>query len=165
MTLYELTDEMRSLLDLLEQESDETEQEAIKAALECTVFDIAEKAEGYGQVIRQIEADAAAVKAEKMRLAKKQSSLENNAARLREALKNAMIFTGQPKIKTKLFTFSMTTRENAVLDFPVDQIPMDFWKVKDPEADMRAVEKALKDGELQGCKWAHLEKVESMTIR
>lgn len=165
MTLYELTDEMRALLDLLEEESDETEQEAIQAALECMVFDIAEKAESYGIVIKQLEADAAAVKAEKMRLVKKQAALEHNAARMREALRTAMVTTGQSKIKTKLFTFGIQARQKAVLDYPVDQIPADFWKIKDPEADMKAVEKALKEGGLASCPWAHLETVEALTIR
>lgn len=163
MTLYELTDEMRALLALMEEEQDDDEQEAIKAALECTVFDIGEKAEGYGQVIKQLEADAAAVKAEKTRLAKKQAALENNAARLREALKNAMVLTGQSKIKTKLFSFSLSVRDKAVLDFPVDQIPQDFWKVKDPEADMKEIEKYLKEG--HEVYFAHMEQVESLTIR
>lgn len=165
MTLYELTEEMRTLLDLLEEESDETEQEAIQAALECMVFDVAEKAESYGIVIKQLEADAAAVKAEKMRLAKKQAALENNVARMREALKIAMITTGQSKIKTKLFTFGVQARQKAVLDFPVEQIPTEFWKVKDPEADMKAVEKALKESGIEAVPWAHLETVETLTVR
>lgn len=163
MTLYELTEEMRGLLELLEEDLGEDEQEAVDTALQTVLVDITEKAEGYGQVIKQLEADAQAVKAEKMRLAKKQSALENRATRLRDAVKSAMLITGQKKIRTKLFSFSIGTREKAFLDCPIEEIPPDFWKVKDPEPDMKEIEKYLKEG--HEVYFAHMEQVESLTIR
>lgn len=163
MTLYELTEDMRTLLDMLEEETTEDEQEAIENALQDVLENMAEKAESYGQVLKQIEADAAAVKAEKMRLAKKQASLENNAKRLREAMKFAMLVTGQKKLKTGLFTFGIQTREKAFLDLPVEEIGPDFWKYREPEADMAKIEKYLKEG--HEVDFAHLEPVDSLTVR
>lgn len=163
MTLYELTDEMRTLLDLLEEEQDETEQKAIEDTLQMVVLDLNDKVEGYCMVIRQLESDAAAVKAEKMRLAKKQTTLENNAMRLREALKSAMLLTDQRKMKTKICTLSVGTRQKAFLDLPVNEISPDFWKKRSPEADMTAIEKFLKEG--HEVDFAHLEPVENLTMR
>ena len=76
MTLYELTDQMYSLLQKMEEippedpEERETWEAAIHDTLAMLVDDFAEKAEGYGQVMKQLQADAEAVKAEKMRLVK-----------------------------------------------------------------------------------------------
>ena len=172
MTLYQLTDEFLNLLTMLEEDPEEAEEQAIHETISMILLDIDEKAEGYGQVLKQLQADADALKAEKLRIAKKQATIEANIERLRKALLHAMLLTGKTKIKTKLFSFSTRSAWKPFLDKPVDEIPVEFWKPIRPEADMKAVEKWLKEfnPEISGnncteCEWAHLEQVDSLTVR
>lgn len=168
MTLYNLTNDTRDLIEMLEEDP---ENEAIKGTIDMLLLDLEDKAEDYVHVIRQLEADAEAAKAEKMRLAKKQSAAENGAKRMRDALKYAMLMTGRTKIKRATCSMSVSTKWKAQLDVDPREIPERFQKVT-IEARMQEVEKWLreydKDKEgtnLETCDWAHLEQTEMLTIR
>lgn len=169
MTLYELTDQMYSLLQKLEEippedpEEREIWEEAIRDTLAMLVDDFAENAEGYGKVMKQLQADAEAVKSEKMRLARRQQALENNVERMREAVKRAMLITGQKKVKTDLFSFSVSPRLDLVIDADVDEIPDDLVKVK-AEPDKTAIKAFLKENP-DGCTFAHFEPAYTLTVR
>lgn len=172
MTMHELEDEYLALLTMLEEDPEEADEAAIHDTISMILLDIDEKAEGYGKVLKQLQADAAMLKEEKLRIAKKQATIESNIERLRGALLHAMLLTGRNKIKTPLFSFSTSTRWKPVLDVPADAIPEQFWKPVRPEADMKAIEKWLKEfnPEISGnncttCEWAHLEQVDSLTVR
>lgn len=169
MTLYDLTDQMYSLLLKMEEippedpEEKETWDAAIRDTLAMLADDFADKAEGYGQVMKQLQADAEAVKAEKMRLGRRQQSLENNIERMREAIKYAMLVTGQKKVKTDLFTYSVGLRQELIIDADVDHIPDDLVKVK-AEPDKTAIKAFLKENP-DGCTFAHFEPAYTLTIR
>ena len=124
MTLYEMEQRYRSFLDMAEE--GELSEEALQDMREYLLTDIAEKLEGYGCVLKQLQADAEAVKAEKLRLAGKQATLEKNIDRLREAMKTAMLLTDQRKVKTALFTFSTTTRVTPVVTVEARLLPEQF---------------------------------------
>ena len=168
MTLYELTDQMFSLLQKMEEippedpEERETWDAAIHDTLAMLVDDFAEKAEGYGQVMKQLQADAEAVKAEKMRLARRQQALENNVERMREAIKRSMLITGQKKVKTDLFSYSVSPRLDLVIDADVDEIPDGLVKVK-AEPDKTAIKAYLKKN--PDCTFAHFEPAYTLTVR
>ena len=163
MTLYELTKEYQDLLAMLEDE--DADEQAINDTLELIALDIEEKAEGYGMVLKQMQADAEALKNEKMRLARRQTAIERNYDRLRERLKYSMLITGKTKIKTKLFTFGTQTRWKAFIDVAEDRVPEEFQKIY-IKADTTAIEKWLKDGSNSAdCDWAHLEPVDILTVR
>ena len=106
MKLYELTNELQDLIEMLEEDP---ENEAIKETIATLLLDLDDKAEDYVRVIRQLEADAEAAKAEKLRLAKKQSAAENAAKRMRDYLKDAMILTGRTKIKRATCSIGIST--------------------------------------------------------
>lgn len=171
MTLYELGQEYVDLLGLLEEEHTEDEDEAVRNALGEILLNIDEKAEGYGKVLKQMQADAEALKAEKLRIAARQAAIEAGIERLRNALKSAMLLTGKTKIKTSLFTFGVSSRWKAFLDVPVEEIPDEF-KVVSVKADTKGIEKWLKefnpeisDNNCTKCDWAHLDQVETLTVR
>ncbi|MBQ1483869.1 MAG: siphovirus Gp157 family protein [Eubacterium sp.] len=169
MTLYELTDQMYALLLKLEEippedpEERETWEAAIRDTMEMLADDFAEKAEGYGQVMKQLQADAEAVKAEKMRLARRQQALENNIERMREAIKRAMLITDQKRVKTDLFSFSVSPRLDLVIDADVEEIPDDLVRVK-AEPDKAAIKAFLKENP-DGCTFAHFEPAYTLTVR
>lgn len=160
MTLYELENQYRLLLDMAEE--GELSEDAARDMAEYLLEDIGDKIEGYGLVLRQLQADAEALKTEKMRLALRQAQIEKNIDRIREAMKGAMLLTGQQKIKTKLFTFGTTTRLKTFVDVPEDKIPPQFQKVT-YKADTKEIEEFLKAGNV--VPWAHLEQVQSLTVR
>lgn len=169
MNLYKLENEYQTLLDMLE--SEDASEEAIKETMAMILLDIDDKAENYGKVLEQLKADAEALKQAKLRIAKKQAAIENGIDRLRSALLSVMLLTGRSKIKTPLYTFSATSRWKAVLDVADDQVPDEFKKVT-VKADTAAIEKWLKSfnrdeggNNCTTCEWAHLEQVESLTVR
>ena len=160
MTLYELEDYYKYILDLMEDE--DASEQAINDTMQLILENIAEKADGYCKVLKQLQADAEALKLEKMRLAKRQAVIENNLDRLRAALLGAMLLTGQKKIKTALFTLSTTTRLKTVLDSPEEDIPKEFQKVT-VKADTKAIDEWLRAG--HEVPWAHQEQVQTLTVR
>lgn len=160
MTLYELEQRYRLLLDMAEE--GELSEDALNDMREYLLEDIGGKLEGYGCVLRQLTADAEAVKTEKMRLAMKQAALEKNVEKIRDAIKSAMLLTDQKKVKTPLFTFSTTTRLKPIVDVPEGKIPPQFQKVT-IKADTKEIEEFLKAG--NEVPWAHLEQVQSLTVR
>ena len=164
MTLYEMENDYLDLIRMLEEDPEEADEAAIHDTISMILLDIDEKAEGYGKVLKQLQADAAMLKEEKMRIAKKQATIESNIERLRGALLHAMLLTGRNKIKTQLFSFSTSTRWKAFLDVPEDEIPEQFQKVT-VKADTKGIEDWLKKGNAAECEWAHLEQVDSLTVR
>lgn len=162
MTLYDLTTEYQNLLELLED--GEAPEEAVSDTLEMVLADINDKAEGYGKVLKQMQADADALKAEKMRIASKQSAIEKNIDRLRTALLRAMQLTNQKSIKTPLFSFSTRTTSKVFLDVAEDQLPTEFQKVT-VKADTKGIEKFMKDNAMLATTFAHFEPVDILTVR
>lgn len=165
MTLYEITNEMKELIEMLEEDP---ENEAIEETIKMVLLDLDDKAEDYVHVIRQLEADAEAAKTEKLRLAKKQSAAENGAKRMRDALKYAMQISGRTKIKRPTCSMSLNTRWETVID-SVEDIPEEFLKLT-VEPRKAEITKWLKSFNGEGmnsdtCEWAHLEQVESLTVR
>lgn len=168
MKLYEQTDDLQALIEMLE---DDPENEAIKQTISLLLIDLEDKAEDYVHVIRQLEADAEMAKAEKLRLAKKQSAAENGARRLRDALKEAMLLTGRTKIKRPTCQVSITPRWETVIDVDVNDIPDEFKKVTvEPKRQeitrwLKAYDPDKEGTNLETCDWAHLEQTESLTVR
>lgn len=160
MTLYELTTEYLELLNILEDQ--DASEEAVNDTLALLIEDIGDKVEDYGKVLKQLQADAEAVKNEKMRLAAKQATIERGIERLREGIKSAMLITGQTKIKTKLFTFGITQRKKLVLDVSADAVPYEYATVT-VKADTKRITEALNNGDVLD--FAHLEQTDSLTVR
>ncbi len=167
MTLYDLTDQMAALLAKMEElpPEDPEERELWETALNDTMAmlleDFADKADDYGRVMKQLQADAEAVKTEKMRLAKRQQAIENNIDRMREAIKQSMLITGQKKIKTDLFSFGVSPRLALVID-KEDEIPDDLLRIK-VEPDKAAIKAFLKAQ--PDSTFAHFEPEYALTIR
>ena len=160
MTLYEMEARYKLFLDLCEE--GELSEEAMQDMRDFLLDGVGDKLEGYGKFLRQLQADAEAVKQEKMRLAGKQQAIEKNIEGVRDVILDAMILTGQPKVKTPLFTFSATTRMKTVVDVSEDLIPDEFKKIT-VKADTKAIGDFLKAG--NKVKWAHQEPTNTLTIR
>lgn len=163
-TLYELTDDYLTLLEMAEDP--DMDEIAFLDTMEGIEGAIEDKAENYAKVIRTLEGDAAACDAESKRLRNKKQTIENNIKRMKAALQMAMEATGKRKFKTQLFSFNIQKNPAAVVvdEQYIENIPERFLVRKDPEINRKAIKDAITAGEdLEGI--AHLEQTESLRIR
>lgn len=160
MKLYELTQNYMNLQELLEDP--EIPAEVITAALEEVGEEIEEKAENIAKLIKSMEADAAAIKEEEVRLSSKRKSLEGRVKNLKEYLEGAMRAVDKKKIKGKLFSFNIQKNPASLDIYDTSMIPKDYIKVVET-FDNAEIKKALKEGiEVPG---AILTQSESLRIR
>lgn len=149
MNLYELTDSYLKVLELIENG-----EEGLEDTLESINDTIELKADGYARIIRNLEANAVALKTEIDRLTNRKRSIENSIDRLKENLKNAMIATGKEKIKTDLFNITVVNNPVAVNVIDEKLIPEKYFKVEIiRKLDKLSLRDAIKNGEeIQGAK-------------
>lgn len=116
--------------------------ESIKDAIE-------DKAVGCVQVIKSLEADVDSIDQEIKRLQERKKSYQNNIARLKLSLVDAMSTTGQQKIKTPLWTiWVQKTASVGVMNDDPKKVQTDFVKVETVyKVDKQAALKKLKAGE------------------
>jgi hypothetical protein len=157
MTLYEITGDIRELQSMLADGEDET---IINDTLESVMDDFTDKADAYGAVIRNLEADANAYAEEIKRLTAKKTTAENGIKRLKTALLNAMIETGNEKIEGKVFKIS--TKNNAPQlpkDITLKSLPEEiqgvYSRIKDPELDKVKLLADVKAGVIKGIELEH----------
>lgn len=161
MTLYELTDELMQLLELAEDP--EVDPEVLEDTLAALTGEIEDKAVGYGKVIRQLESDAVALKAEEIRLNNRRKTLENNVKRMKDSLFTTMKVMNRQRIDTDLFKFSIRKNPASVVITDESRITHDYLIPQPPKIDKKAIKEALNEGfEFD---WAHLEQGESLTIK
>lgn len=162
-SLYELTADWLTLYNMIDDPEDWDEDTLIDT-LEGIDGEIEIKAEGYAKVIKNLAAEAEALKAEEERLYKRRKVKENAISRMKASLQASMEATGKTKFKTELFSFNIQANAPAlVLDVmePTD-VPKAYRKVT-VDFDKTAIKDALKEG--KKLKFAHLEQGSSLRIR
>lgn len=102
--LYDITGDLLTLQEMLE---DSVEDEALKDTLEAVQGEYEVKLENYCKVIKNLEADIDALKAEADRLNSKRAVLTANIERLKKAMFDSMKATNTPKVKGTLFTVAI----------------------------------------------------------
>lgn len=141
--LYDLTDKLTSLQRLAE--SGNADPQAIADTMEMVEGDFEDKAVGYVKVYKSIEADVDVIDAEIKRLQERKASFKNNANTIKQRLVQAMVETGNERIKTPLFT--IYTRRTVSVEAPEDpnKLPPEFIKttLAVNKADLK---KALQSG-------------------
>ena len=99
--IYELTEGVKQLQDIcLNEEVDLTEDEfgqMIELSF-ATYGNLEEKITAYGKLIKNLAAEAEAVKSEKQLLHQRQSAIDNKVARLKESLHQSMAISGITKV-------------------------------------------------------------------
>lgn len=157
--LYELVGQY---LDIYNMDIDEeTKLDTIEAL--GLDEEIETKAENYAMVIRNLETENTAYKAEEERLKKKRETNTKKIDWLKRNLQGAMEVTGKTKIKGKLFTLSVQNSKESVI---VDEasLPKKYWVKKVTEApDKKGLYDLLKEG--KKVKGASLQENRSLRIR
>ena len=144
MTLYELNDTIRKAIEL---GFDEETGEIFDAdALEALELQRDEKIETIALFIKDLKAEAEAIKAEKMNLAKRQQNSENKAESLKRYLTKCL--DGEKFRSPKVVISYRKSQTVEFIDgFDVNQLPEQYQRRADPEADKTALKDALKAGE------------------
>lgn len=163
-SLYELNAAYQMLLERLYD--DEYEEQTVIDTLDSLEGAIEDKADGYGKIIRMLDGDIAEIKAEEMRLYARRKSLERRKEVLKANLFQTMKTVGLSKLKTALFTVSISKnggKRKLILDCGVDKLPPKY-QVVTIEANHEALRQLL--GETEACEYCHLaEQGESLRIK
>ena len=163
-SIYELTDDFLRIQEMMEDP--ELDPQTLADTFEAVDGELELKAESYAKVMKNLEGDIVAIKAEIDRLTSKKKTIENNIKNMKATLQNVMEVTGKTKFKTDLFSFGIQKNApSVVIDVEdVRDIPEDYLKFKEPEVDKTAIKAAINDGvDLTGI--AHLEQKFSLRIR
>ena len=159
-SLYEIAGMYRSILDI-EPENVE-EYSAMMAALDEVQAELTEKADNIARYIRNLTAEAEALKAEEAALYKKRKAAENKAERLKAYLAAQMTLCGLKELKAGLFKLRFQPTAPAISIIDALAVPEKFHRVK-VEIDKLAIRDALKNGEeVPGIK---IERGEALVIR
>ena len=159
MTLYEMTEQAQALRDMLDAE--EIDEQTFSDTLEAIGAE--DKVNSYCQIIRELDGDNAAIKAEIERLKKRIEHNTSSINRMKQALDGFMTASGKKKEKTPFFSVSYRKSQSVDILNEAD-IPQEYIKVKTETApDKVAIKAALKAGEaIPGCR---LKDTESLQIR
>ena len=162
--LYELTNQMLQLQEALEYGAETPEQEAaIIAQMEAVAVDFDAKADGYAKVIKNMSAQAEAIRTEEKRLAARRKVLENGIDRLKDAIYSAMMAVGTRKVQTTIGSWGIQKNPPSVAVTDEKAIPAEYWITPPPVLDKQALREDLKQGCLiAGCE---LQQTESVRFR
>ena len=151
MTLYEITGQILELQEMME--SGEFDNEVIEDTLESVMFDLENKADNYGKLIRNMEANMGAIKQEMDTLKTKYDRIKKGIERFKTKISDTMIATGldEKGIEGDLFKFKF--RNNAPqlpTDLTYDKVPKDYLQEQEPKIDKKRLLADVKAGKVQG---------------
>ena len=137
MKLYEIDQAIMGLVD-------ETGEIIDIEAFDSLQMERDAKIEGIALYIKDLKAEAEALKAEKMAFAERQKVAENKV----ESLKNYLAYAlkGQAFKSTKAV---VSFRKTQQVDIPdIHKLDENFLRYKEPEADKTAIKEAIKAGQI-----------------
>ena len=142
--LYELTGNAERLTAALAGELTDEEWVLLRQEYEDNAEAIADKLDGYAKVIRTLQAESDAYKAEEARMSALRGSVDRNIARMKEAVETAMKACGEAKVKTTIGTWAFQKNPPAVNVVDATKIPAEYMKQPDPVIDRAAILEKLK---------------------
>lgn len=155
MKLYEITEAYNNLEEIEEVEEREKYLNLIEDGFE-------EKAENIVKFIKNLEADAKALKDEEKRLAEKRKAKENSIKWFKFYLQNNMEMLDKKKIKAGLFNVNIQKNPPSVNVINEKMIDDEYFIIE-RKLDKQKLKADLKDGkEIMG---AELQQGESLRIR
>lgn len=165
-TLYELTGAWLDLYNMADDPDMDADVQTWFDTMEGLDGEIEDKADGYAKVIAQLNADAAAIKAEEDRLYSRREAIENRVKGMKESLQRMMELTGKTKFKTLLYSYNIQKNPASVVIDDETKVPNEFWIAQEPKLDKKGLIDWLKGlDEADECEWAHLSQSESLRIR
>lgn len=163
MTLFEINDSIRQYLDALYSAVDEdgTIPEGDYNALDTLIAERDTKIENIALYIKELEAEATAIKAEADKLAKRAKTAQAKADRLKNYLSCNLINNGERTFKTTRCALSF--RSSEVVEIAENaELDKKYLSVKVTETpDKKAIKEDLKKGKLiPGCELVHKDNIQ-----
>jgi hypothetical protein len=150
MKLYELTNDYLALLDAID--NGEIPEEAIADTLEAITEEIESKADSIACVLKNLDADIIAIKAEEVRLAERRKAKEKSYERIKQYLSETLQAAGLDKIETARNKITFRKSESV----EIDEDAFIIWAQKNrddlltysaPKVNKTEVKKSLKNGD------------------
>ena len=157
MNLYEMNAEMQMLIDAFEYAEDTAE---LEEAVKQLQMERAEKIENIALWIKNLNAEAVAIKAEEKALAERRKANENKSASLKNYL--ATVLDGQ-KFSTSKVALSFRKSESVIIE-EESLLPRGFYtETVTFKVDKAEIKKAIKAGEqVYG---AHIETKQNLQVK
>ena len=149
MTLYEIEQALElaieELLDCVDEETGEVDEEKMHA-VDALKMARAEKLEGIGCFIKNLMAEADAIKEESKKLAERAKIKENRVERLKRYVADNLLANNETKFEGVKVAYSFRKSE-AVDILDESAIPSEYLKTKtEISPDKTAIKKAIKAG-------------------
>lgn len=161
MTLYGLTDEYLSILDLANDP--EADPESFDAALQAIAGELTEKAISVASVARNLDIFADQIDVATKAMQARARTARGNAERVRDYLLRNMQAAGIEKVESPYFAVAIRSNPPAVIIDEDADIPPDLCRVipARTEPDKAKIKAALKAGEMvEGCRLERSERLE-----
>ena len=150
-SLFDLSLEFFALKDLIDNDLEVNEEtgeitdntEILNKLFNDLSLSFEEKLDNSQRYCLTLGGEADILAKEIKRLQGKKQALENRADRLNKMMMNAILSSGQSKVKTSLYSFSIKTSESVEVR-DLDEVPREFLRIK-KEADKIQLKKALKE--------------------
>lgn len=145
MTLYELKDEYKQLLEMLEDP--DIDPQVIADTMEAVSGELDVKCDSYVVIIKKLEAQVEMIDTELIRLEKNKTALTGNIKRMKSSVLDAIQLTGQRKMETDHFKLSIVKnggKQPMEVD-EIEKIPQDYLTMK-PVANMEKIRQELEGG-------------------
>ena len=160
MTLYDLTEEYKQLLDMIEDP--EVDEETWLDTMEAIEGELHDKADSYVFVMKEIEGKIEMRKKEEKRIAEMRRREEASLERIKGRLQASMEYAGEKKFETDHFKFWIQKNPPSVVVDDEARVPFEYWTTPEPVVDKKALKDFLKENT---CDFAHLEPTESLRIK
>lgn len=166
MTLYEISESVLAAVNNL-QIDEQTGEILDVSELDSLQAEFEEKAENIACYIKNLTAEADAMKAEEKALSERRKSAQNKADRLKRYLSDNMQKLGRDKISTPRAALSFRKSTSVIvddefIDWAVDNAD-ELLTFKEPTVNKTAVKNAIADG--RELEHAHLETAQNLQIR
>ena len=144
MNLYEINAEILEVMNMADEDGEISPE--MEDALRQLSEDFITKADNVAAYIKNLEAEAKAIKDEELKLYGRRKAKENHASRLKEYLAEAMQISGNSKIETPRVKL-LTRISQSVNVTDLAKLPQIYHRVKiTDEADKVALAAVLKSG-------------------
>lgn len=161
--LYEIKNEFNELLLMADEQG--LSLDDIKDTMDGIEFEFEEKADSTAKMIKTLIADADSVKAEKDRLAKRETALRNSADNLKKYLETMMLEVKKKKFKTTLFSFNIQKNPKTVKVEFEELLPKKYLIKQPDKVNRKQLLDDLKAGVLEENENMRLVQTESLRIR
>ena len=152
-TLFEITDELQRFYQMAIDE--EISDDAFDDTLACIMAELEVKADGYANVIKQLEMESKQAEEIEKEFRQKKEVRARRVKKMKDAIRDAMMVANTKELNAGKFTIKLQKNgglEPMVIDKP-EEVP-DTMKVIKYENDNARIREYLKDHKVD---WAHIE--------